>query len=61
MLNACPIESLLLSPKVVSKKTTIKREKERERKERSSKQINQNNRALSDSNDNKVVNLRHRI
>ena len=61
MLNACPIESLLLSPKIVSKKITIKGEKERERKERSSKQVNQNNRALSDSNDNKVVNLRCRI
>ena len=61
MLNACPIESLLLSPKIVSKKITIKGEKERERKERSSKQINQNNRALSDSNDNKVINSRCRI
>ena len=60
MLNACPIEFLLLSPKV-SKKITRKGEKERERKERSSKQIKQNNRALSDSNDNKVVNLRCRV
>ena len=61
MLNECPIESLLLYPKIVSKKITIKGEKERERKEKSSKQINQNNTALSDSNDNKVINLRCRI
>ena len=48
MLNAFPIiKSLMLSPKIVSKKITVKGEKERKREgERSSKQMNQNNGAL---------------